>query len=113
MTFNDIVDEVRSQISDETSVRWSDTVLRTYAFSGEIEIVGKHPEAQFENRVLASTPVLLTANTQSFTIDASWRTPLIDFVCSKVLSEDDEDQHNAALAKKFFAAFTAAMKGEA
>lgn len=109
MTPNDILPEIRSKISDESSVRWTDSVLRTYMYSGEIRIVNDDPESQYIVRVRNSTPTLLTSNTDSFTIDGSYRNEIINYVAAQVLAEDDEDQNNNALAKKFFQLFLEGM----
>ena len=110
MTPADILSDIRSAISDESSGRWTDTVLRTYMLDAELRIVRDHPESQYHTRLANSVPALLTSNTDSLTVGASWRNAVIHFVAFRVFSEDGEDTANAALAKSHYALFEGSMK---
>ena len=111
MTPNDILTDIRSAISDESSVRWTDATLRIYMFDGETAIVNVHPEAQYGTRVVNSTPALLSANTASFTVSDSYRSAMFHYVAFRVFGEDSEDAANAALSKHHFQLFQASMGG--
>ncbi len=110
MTPNDILSDIRSAISDESSVRWADAVLRRYMLDAELRIVRDHPESQYHTRLANSVPVLLANNTDSLTVGPSWRNAVIHFVAFRVFSEDSEDAANAALAKTQYALFEGSMK---
>jgi len=110
MTPDDFLADIRSVISDETSVRWTDAVLRRYILDAELRIVRDHPESQYHTRMVNSVPVLLTSNTDSLTVGSSWRNALIHYVAFRVFSEDSEDAANAALAKTHYALFEGSMK---
>jgi len=109
MTPTDILTDIRSAISDESSVRWVDATLRRYMLDGEVEIVNAHPEAQYGLRVSNSAPTLLAANSDSFTVSSEYRTALIHYVAARVFGEDSDDAANAALSKMHFALFTEAL----
>jgi hypothetical protein len=110
MTPADLLTEIRSAISDETSVRWTDAELRTYMLDAELRIVRDHPESQYYVRVANSVPLLLANNTDAFTISPSWRNAVIHYVAFRVFSEDSEDAANAGLAKTHYALFEGGMK---
>jgi len=110
MTPADLISDIRSVISDESSVRWTDTVLRTYMLDAELRIVRDHPEAQYYTRLANSVPILLASNTDSFTVSPSWRNAIMHYVAFRVFSEDSEDVANAALAKTHYALFEGSVK---
>lgn len=110
MTPNDILSDIRSAISDESSVRWTDAVLRRYMLDAELRIVRDHPESQYHTRLANSVPTLLANNTDSLTVGSSWRNAVIHFVAFRVFSEDSDDAANAALAKTHYALFEGSMK---
>jgi len=110
MTFTSILTEIRGAISgDSNGTRWTDSVLRDFAFAGEVEIVDRHPEAQYGSRVQNSDPTLLTANGDSFTIAERWRNALIHYICFRVFAEDSDDAGNRDLAAYHFKLFKEAM----
>jgi len=110
MTPADSIDDIRGAISDETSVRWTDAVLRRYMLDAELRIVRDHPESQYHTRLSNSVPVLLANNTDSFTVGSSWRDAIVHYVAFRVFSEDNEDVQNAGNAKTQFALFEGSMK---
>jgi hypothetical protein len=107
MTFADCKTEIRDAISDNAEIRWSDTVLRSFAFSWEMDLVGRHPEAQYRVRVSNPTPVLLTANTQEFTVSDDYRESLIHFCAFKALGGDSDDAANLVLSREHFKLYLA------
>lgn len=111
MTPTDILTEIRQLITDDNSARWTDTVLRSYMYAAELDIVKLHPESQYHTRVAAiSTPILLTDNSSSFTIGVRYRNAMIHFVVYRVFSEDADDINNQKLAAEHFKLYQESMR---
>lgn len=105
VTAGAIIDEVRGQLNDPNAVRWSNTVLFRYIFSGENQMSGNHPETTLSDddpEVSFSSPVLLTLTTQSTTISVEHAAPLVHFVCASCFREDADDSANLKLADYHF-----------
>jgi hypothetical protein len=109
MSPTDVLTEIRDAINDSSSVRWSDAMLRAFMFSGELDIVGRHPEAQYITRVANSAPSLLTSNSSAFTLADDFRSALIHYVAYRALQGDSDDANNAALASIHYKQYLAAM----
>lgn len=110
MTPADLIPEIRSIVSDETSVRWTDADIRTYMLDAELSIVRDHPEAQYETGIVNTVPVLLNSNSDSLTVGSAWRRSVVHYVAFRIFGEDSEDTSNAALAKMHFDLFEGSMK---
>jgi hypothetical protein len=109
MTALEVFTDVRGIISDETAVRWANSVLFRYALDGETEIVRRHPESQYQTAVTNSTPVILSDTASSFTIGQNFRTALVHYIAFRVFSEDADDAANKALAQDNFKLYLEAM----
>jgi hypothetical protein len=110
MTPNDLITEIRSIVSDEASVQWTDAELRTYMLDAELRIVRDHPESQYHTRLTNSVPTLLASNSDSFTIGPAWRNAIVHYVAFRLFLEGSEDTWNATNAKMHFDMFEGSTK---
>lgn len=107
----DVLGELRDQISDATAVRWSNTSLYRYLLDGEREIISRHPESQYVDRVENVDPVLLTDASTDLTISDQWTTALVHYAAYRTFGEDSDDVANMNLAAFHKNQFEIAMGG--
>ena len=105
-----IVTPVRQALNDASAVRWTNAALFQYLYEGEKQIAGKHPESQYIVSVINPTPTLCTALTDTLTLETSWDTALVHYVCSRAFGEDADDSGNMKLSQQHFALYQEAMK---
>jgi hypothetical protein len=109
MTATDCLTEIRDAVSDASSIRWSDALLRAFMYSAELEIVSRHPEKQYRVRVANPAPTLLAANGDSFTLTDDCRQAMVHYVAFKCLIGDSDDANNLVLAKDHLRQFLATL----
>lgn len=110
-----LITQVRGLVKDavadsDGNYRWPDTgpMLR-YLNAARREVVRRHPEAQYVDRVENPALVDLAATTESLGILDLFQNPLAFYVAAMVLLEDADDTANKAKAGDFLVLFEKEM----
>lgn len=110
MTGQDVVDDVRRQVSDAVETyRWSDAAMLLYLDIGEREILRQHPEAAYADSIVVTDYAPITALTADLAVSNTFKLPLVHYISGIILAEDGEDSGNLQLANDHLQKFIGFM----
>jgi len=106
MLASDVINRARVILRDEnTPYRWSDVSLLLWLNDGQREIVLERPDALFDSDADLKTLTEATATTDELTLEDSWRTPLMDYICFMAFQQDSDDTANQQRATSHYQLF--------
>lgn len=90
---------------DGTTERWTDSVLLRWFNDGARFIAEKRPDSLLSAPYTLTTYADLAAIGDACVLDDRFKEPLVDYVCSRALGSDSQDERDRERAQEFYAAF--------
>lgn len=89
---------------DDNSYRWTPAVLLLWINEGRKQLFGLRPEAFYVSGIVTEYPGDL-AISKDTDLDPMYDSQLVNYVCYRALSRDNEDPETAALANGYLQKF--------
>jgi hypothetical protein len=101
-----LIPKVRDLISDaESPYRWDDGTMLDWLNEGVAAMFENHPEFYYVDSVVTTPPATLTATNELLTTTQTGQKVLINYVCYRCLSRDNEDPETLQQAARFLEAY--------
>ena len=99
---SEIIRKVRDLISDsESPYRWEDATMLDWTNDAQSAMFDNHPEGFYSDEVVTSQPPNVTATSDTLTTTQTGQRVLVNYVCYKCLSRDNEDSETLKQASLF------------
>tara|TARA_Y100000310_G_scaffold149860_1_gene149246 strand:+ start:1279 stop:1635 length:357 start_codon:yes stop_codon:yes gene_type:complete len=100
MTAQDVIDDVRQHLRDDTAgnYRWTDATLLVHLSDAERQFYQMRPDLFLTSSSTMDTPVDLTDVGDTLKLDEDNRKALVSWVSALALEEDAADEANLARA---------------
>lgn len=105
MLISDAFERIRILLNDESSTRWSDSVLLLWFNDGLIELRDIRTDILLDSEGNRISYTRIKTINDSLTIEDEWFEALINYTCWRALSEGSEDSISQQRSEIFFQEF--------